>query len=368
MGPETKKLALIIGTRPNFMKAASLLRAAKKEPNIEMIVIHTGQHYDYSMSAVFLNELGIDRIDYSLDIGSSSHSQTIANVMLKLEPILIGTKPSYTIVVGDVNSSLAGALTSAKLNIPIIHVEAGLRSFDHTMPEEINRVLIDRISTLHFITEPAGYNNLINEGHSAENLCIVGNTMIDTLIYQLNNRVENNVHKKYDIAGKYIIVTVHRPSNVDNHQYLQEIVDNVIKISNDIAIIWPIHPRTKNKLEKFKLLTKLENTSNIKLLPPIGYNDFSTLMRAATIVVTDSGGIQEETTFLGIPCLTARDNTERPITLKQGTNVLIGRGAQRLISEVNNVLSNPRVEHQPIDLWDGSAGQRIIEIISAREL
>lgn len=354
------KIIIVVGARPNFMKAFPLVQAAQKL-TVNAVLVHTGQHYSASMSNVFFKDLTLPEPKYNLDIGSGSHSEVTVRCIERLEPVFIKEQPSLVIVVGDVNSTLAGAVVAAKLGIPVAHVEAGLRSFDRSMPEEINRIVTDSVSNEFFVSEPAGVANLIKEGHPENKIHLVGNVMIDTLDYFLPI-VQKCITPK-QLGENYALVTLHRPSNVDKKERLQDICHKLIEVSHCLPVVFPVHPRTKYNLVKYNLWNTLSATSTIRLEDPVGYLDFISWMVHAKLVITDSGGIQEETTALGIPCLTMRDNTERPITVEVGTNRLVGSTGDKLLDYVNNILvCNASFGSRP-PLWDGHAAERIMNII-----
>ncbi|MBT8379972.1 MAG: UDP-N-acetylglucosamine 2-epimerase (non-hydrolyzing) [Ignavibacteria bacterium] len=361
-----KKIISVVGARPNFMKVAPLHRAfLKQKDKIQHLICHTGQHYDENMSKIFFEDLELPKPDFYLGVGSGSHAEQTAEVMIEFEKILHKEKPDLVVVVGDVNSTIACSLTAAKLHIKIAHVEAGLRSFDREMPEEINRVLTDQISDYLFVTERSGLENLINEGISEEKVFFTGNVMIDSLVYFLEKAAASDALKKFDLLdSNYVLVTLHRPSNVDSEKQLQSIVNMLNSVSQKRKIIFPIHPRTKKNLELYSLINKLN--SDVILSEPIGYLDFLSLLRNTGLVITDSGGIQEETTYLGIQCITVRKTTERPITVEKGTNHLVGddfRMAEKTATEIlNGRLKNGQIP----DLWDGNAADKISEIIIAK--
>ena len=395
------KIMSIAGARPNFMKLASIARAAEAHnfnlnsngqdnpDRIHHIIIHTGQHYDEKMSEGFFDELGIPKPDINLEVGSASHAEQTAEIMKRFEQVLVKELPDVLIVVGDVNSTIACTLVAAKIEYPadhsrkkpvIVHVEAGLRSFDRDMPEEINRILTDSLSDLLFVTEQSGIQNLRNEGTAESKIHLVGNVMIDTLMGHLEKAKESTVKEIFSINGRYGLVTLHRPSNVDKLQDLKQILNALHSISQDMPLYFPIHPRTLEKIDRFGLTdlfnwqymdeksspdSTREKTSTFYLTPPLGYLDFLNLTSEATLVITDSGGIQEETTFLNIPCVTLRENTERPITLTEGTNYLIGTDPKKIIATVNSILAGHTKESNIPQFWDGKAGSRIIEIILA---
>jgi len=346
----------IVGTRPNFMKIAPILRAYKKYPKIKSVLIHTGQHYDYDLSKVFFRDLAIPKPVVSLGIGSGNLAEQTAKTMIALEPILMKLKPDMVVVVGDVNSTAAGALTAKYLNLSVAHIEAGLRSFDLTMPEEINRMLTDKISDLLFVTEKSGIVNLLKEGVKKNKIHFVGNTMIDSL----KNGCSKIKIKKFK-GTTFAVLTLHRPSNVDNKNTLGRIaviLDKIRKIG--INIVFPVHPRTLKNIKKFGLQKKFRN---INLMPPLGYLEFIKVVREASFVLTDSGGIQEETAWLGIPCLTMRKNTERPVTLMKSTNTLVGINERKIMVNVKKIMAGKYKQGRDIPLWDGKAAQRIVKII-----
>ncbi len=377
-----KKIIIVAGARPNFIKAAPLIEEFKRHKRyIDILLVHTGQHYDKEMSKLFFNDLGLTEPDVYLGVGSGTHAEQTGKIMIEFEKVCFQEKPDLVIVVGDVNSTIACALVAAKLCIPIAHVEAGLRSFDRTMPEEINRVLTDQISDYLFTTCEDANQNLINEGIPEKKIFFVGNVMIDTLHNHLE-LAKNSIileklglRKKNDIE-KYAIVTLHRPSNVDYPKILMGILDAFIELAIEIPVIFPAHPRTIRQIRKFKFVEMInyeENffsnevnnrNQNILAIPPLGYLDFLCLMSNATIVLTDSGGIQEETTALGIPCLTIRNNTERPITVKEGTNIIVRNDPNKIIRESIKILTGKnRKQYKIPKLWDGNTSERIIRIL-----
>jgi len=337
------------------MKAAPVIAECRIR-GMTQTVVHTGQHYDYNMSQVFFDQLGLPVPDFNLDVGSGSHAEQTAQVMLRLESILRSRLPDWVVVYGDVNSTLAAALVSAKLPLPVAHVEAGLRSFDWSMPEEINRVITDRLSTLLFTPSKDADANLSNESIDAERIRLVGNVMIDTLVkcLPLTERVIGPTR-----PPRYALVTLHRPSNVDSDAVLERIVRTLIGISKRLPIIFPVHPRTRARIDR---MVDLRDAAGLGMVEPMGYLEFLALERLATVVITDSGGIQEETTFLGIPCLTLRDNTERPITVDMGKNTLIGSDYPRLEAQVDEILGGRTVGRTVPPLWDGRAAQRIADV------
>jgi UDP-N-acetylglucosamine 2-epimerase (non-hydrolysing) len=354
------KILHVVGTRPNFMKVAPVHQAISNNPQIRETLVHTGQHYDINMSNIFFQQLGLPEPDINLDVGSSSHAVQTANIMTSLEPVLLEEKPDLVLVYGDVNSTVAAALVCAKLGICVGHVEAGLRSFDRTMPEEINRLLTDQIAELLFTPSIDGNENLIREGVKTNKIHFVGNVMIDTLIRLLPKAHGEGPKAKGLRNENYALVTLHRPSNVDEPEMLANIIKTLEEISLEIPIIFPIHPRTRKLLSEISLNPDNEK---FKLIEPIGYIEFLSLQKGATVVITDSGGIQEETTYLGVPCITIRENTERPVTVTLGTNVLVGQNMELLKTEAKRILEGKGKKGQVPPLWDGKASDRIADII-----
>lgn len=350
----------VVGARPNFMKAAPVIEALKSRCGISNKLVHTGQHYDANMSDVFFQQLGLPQPDISLGVGSGSHAVQTAQIMMRFEEIVLKQQPDLVLVYGDVNSTVAAAVVCAKLLVPVGHVEAGLRSFDRTMPEEINRLLTDQIADLLFTPSPDGDRNLLREGIAQEKIHFVGNVMIDTLVRLLPRAVMPEIDH---VAERYALVTLHRPSNVDDPVMLERIVAGLNDVSQKLQVIFPLHPRTRQRISSFRL--NLGDDCRFKLLDPLGYLEFLTLQRRATVIVTDSGGIQEESTFLGVPCLTLRENTERPITVDVGTNILVGRDVQRLITEIDRILAGDVKVGKVPSLWDGKASERLADVIAA---
>jgi UDP-N-acetylglucosamine 2-epimerase (non-hydrolysing) len=360
------KVILVAGTRPNFIKIAPLLEALRGRPaSFAPFLVHTGQHYDDALSKVFFEELEIPRPDWNLGVGSGPQGQQTAQIMLQLEPLLADERPAAVIVVGDVNSTMAAALVAAKMTIPVVHVEAGLRSFDRTMPEELNRLVTDALSDLLFVSEPSGMENLSREGLDPRKVHLVGNVMIDTL---RNHREKAERSKVLSVLGlvsrNYGVLTLHRPSNVDHPETLRRILVAVGAIGGELPMVLPLHPRTLDRISRLGLGPAIETTPGLRLVPPQGYLDFLKLQAEARLVLTDSGGVQEETTVLGVPCLTIRENTERPITLTQGTNVLVGTDPDRIVAAARRVLGGEaRLQAGLPDLWDGRAAQRIAGVL-----
>jgi UDP-N-acetylglucosamine 2-epimerase (non-hydrolysing) len=353
----------VVGARPNFMKAAPVIAALARRDSIIQTLVHTGQHYDANMSDVFFRQLGLPQPDVNLEVGSGSHAQQTAQVISRFEPVVMEARPDLVLVYGDVNSTVAAALVCAKLLIPVGHVEAGLRSFDRTMPEEVNRLLTDQIADLLFTPSADGDENLLREGTAPGKIHLVGNTMIDTLVRLLPEAAESwKVGKFKNWEGRpYALVTLHRPSNVDDSTMLNEIIAVLSDIGRDISVIFPVHPRTRQRIRDLNLHP---STCDLQLTEPLGYLEFLALQQHAALVITDSGGIQEETTYLGVPCLTVRENTERPVTATLGTNILVGRDMQRMREEVGHILAGHAKRGQVPPLWDGQAGERIAEVVS----
>jgi len=330
---------------------------------VSQVLVHTGQHYDANMSEVFFRQLGLSQPDVNLEVGSDSHAVQTAQIMMRFEKVALTQRPDLVLVYGDVNSTVATALVCAKLLIPVGHVEAGLRSFDRTMPEEINRLLTDQIADLLFTPSPDGNENLLREGVAAEKVHLVGNVMIDTLVRLLPAAEQRDVLARLGLESQgYGLVTLHRPSNVDDPAMLSEIMNALSDISHSLPLIFPVHPRTRQRIADDNLKP---STCKLQLLEPLGYLDFLALQRQATLVITDSGGIQEETTYLGVPCLTVRENTERPVTVTLGTNTLVGQDMERLRAEVGRILAGNGKQGQVPPLWDGHAAERIASIIEA---
>lgn len=365
-----KRLACIVGARPNFMKIAPILRAMKAQPDLKPILIHTGQHYDKKLSDVFFDELGIDPPDISLGIGSGTHANQTADVMVAIEKVLLEAAESgqpfdRLVVVGDVNSTAAAAIAAIKLHIPVAHVEAGLRSFDRSMPEEINRLLTDAICDLLLVSEPSGVTNLKNEGHSDESIHLVGNVMIDTLLAQVERAKTVDTTSRLGLTkGEYGVITLHRPANVDSPEVLSGLIDVLVEIASEMNFVFPVHPRTRGRLQEFDLEKRLTECPGIECLEPLGYLDFLNLTSQAKVIVTDSGGLQEESTALGVPCLTMRPNTERPATVDEGTSTLIGSSAPDLKKYLRQVLDGTYKQGRCPELWDGKAAERIVHILA----
>jgi UDP-N-acetylglucosamine 2-epimerase (non-hydrolysing) len=355
----------VVGARPNYMKMAPLIRAFADEPRMpRALLVHTGQHYDYALNEKLFADLGLPAPEVNLEVGSGSHAVQTAEVMKRFEPLLDQYSPSCVVVVGDVNSTLACSLVAVKRDVPVVHVEAGLRSFDRTMPEEINRLLTDQIADLLYTTERSALDNLVREGVDPERVHFAGNLMIDSLRAALPKAVaprESLAAAGRDaelIDGGFGLVTLHRPSNVDARETLEPLLRALADIAGRLPLVWPMHPRTRASIERFGL-DEFLRLPRLACLPPQGYLEMVGLMNAATVVLTDSGGVQEETTALGVPCLTLRENTERPITVEQGTNTLIGRDFALLRTSVDGILAGGGKRGRLPELWDGQCGERI---------
>lgn len=358
------KIINIVGARPNFMKIAPLMEAYRACPEITPLLVHTGQHYDEAMSDLFFRQLSIPRPDLNLEVGSSSHGRQTAEIMKRFEPVVIKEKPDLVVVVGDVNSTIACGLVAVKLGVKLAHVEAGLRSFDRTMPEEINRVLTDSISDLLFCTEKSGVENLRNEGVGEEKIFFVGNVMIDTLLKHRQQAEESSILGDLALAPKeYAVLTLHRPANVDDPEVFSGIVAALKVIQKDLPVIFPVHPRTRAQLEEVLTSARLAALPNLQPIAPVGYLDFLKLLAESRLVLTDSGGIQEETTILKVPCLTIRENTERPVTCEVGTNRLAGVRKETILAAYRQLSSGRGGEGVIPPLWDGRAAERIVKIL-----
>jgi UDP-N-acetylglucosamine 2-epimerase (non-hydrolysing) len=352
------KILHVVGARPNFMKVAPVIHALAGRPEAQQCLVHTGQHYDANMSDIFFTQLQIPAPDVNLEVGSGSHAQQTAEIMKRFEPVVLERKPDIVLVYGDVNSTVAAALVCSKIGIRVGHVEAGLRSFDRTMPEEINRMVTDRLADLLFTPSEDGDFNLKNEGTPEDKIFQVGNVMIDSLV-RLLPAAERCPRNGY--PERYALVTLHRPSNVDNSQTLKSILESLIEINENLAVVFPVHPRTRQRVSEFGL-----KADKLHLLEPLPYVEFLALQSRAAVVVTDSGGIQEETTYLRVPCLTLRENTERPITVSLGTNVIVGQDRKKLSSELTRIVVGKAKKGTIPPLWDGKTGERIADILFQR--
>lgn len=360
------KVINVVGARPNFMKVAPIVAAMKKRPaEFLPLVVHTGQHYDAAMSDAFFTDLDLPQPDIHLGVGSGSHAAQTAAVMERFEPVVLREKPDWVLVVGDVNSTIACALVCVKLGIKVAHVEAGLRSRDRTMPEEINRLLTDQIADLLFTPSADGDQNLLAEGIPQERISFVGNVMIDSLFKNLERARQSKIKAEMGLTdGEYAVLTLHRPSNVDSRDTFERILSALERISLSLPVIFPVHPRTRKTIAEFGLTDRIAATRNLLLIDPLGYLDFLSLYSTARLVLTDSGGIQEETTALGIPCLTLRENTERPITVELGTNVIVGTDTNRIVSAaLVHLNDSPNQNRQQLPLWDGHTAERILAVL-----
>ncbi|GIV54935.1 MAG: UDP-N-acetylglucosamine 2-epimerase (non-hydrolyzing) [Candidatus Kapaibacterium sp.] len=365
-----RRILSIVGARPNFMKVAPIARAlGAYADHLEHAICHTGQHYDYAMSQAFFEDLDLPAPAFYLGVGSGSHAEQTARIMLAFEPVCREWGPDLVIVVGDVNSTVACTLTAVKLGIETAHVEAGLRSFDRTMPEEINRIATDAICHWHFCTEHSGVENLRREGVPSERVFFVGNTMIDSLLAAMPRIEQCPIVEELGLErGGYAVVTLHRPSNVDDRHQLTMLLDVLTELAEQMPVVFPIHPRTRHMIEHYRLQPHAERARKLHLLEPQRYVHFMALVRSAALVLTDSGGIQEETTVLGVPCITLRTTTERPVTLECGTNVLVPPERERISAAIERVLQNPRQDRCIPPLWDGHAAERIARIIAEQIL
>jgi UDP-N-acetylglucosamine 2-epimerase (non-hydrolysing) len=362
------KIVMVAGARPNFMKIAPLMREMRGRPHLSVRLVHTGQHYDARMSQLFFDELEIPRPDIELEVGSASHAVQTAEIMKRFEPVVQAEAPDAVVVVGDVNSTIACALTAVKLGVGVAHVEAGLRSFDRTMPEEINRILTDAISRWLFVSERSGLENLRREGVADDRVFFVGNVMIDTLLQHRQRSKQSTVLEDLGLVPDgYAALTLHRPASVDDPAVLRRTLAALARIGRELPIVFPVHPRTRKVLQA-ALGADAAAGNWLRLTDPMGYLDFLKLMAHAKMVFTDSGGIQEETTVLGVPCLTLRTSTERPVTLTEGTNVLVGLEPARIIAEGMRALGQERPPRRVPELWDGRAAARIVDVLAGRGL
>jgi UDP-N-acetylglucosamine 2-epimerase (non-hydrolysing) len=357
------KVLAVVGARPNFMKIAPLLWEIQRRDDIDAFLVHTGQHYDERMSRLFFEELRIPRPDANLEVGSGSHAVQTAEVMRRFEPVMEKQRPDAVIVVGDVNSTLACALTAVKLGVPVAHVEAGLRSLDRTMPEEINRLLTDAVSRWLFVSEPSGIINLYQENVDKERIFFVGNVMIDTLLACRERSEQSPILETLHVRKQhYGVLTLHRPANVDEPDVLERLMTAVARLQREVLIVFPVHPRARPQVRDH-----VAGLPNVIVTEPLGYLDFLKLVANARLVLTDSGGLQEETTVLGVPCLTLRENTERPITIHQGTNRLVGLDPERIIAAGLQTLAGGRSQPRRPELWDGQAARRIVDVMTGQE-
>jgi UDP-N-acetylglucosamine 2-epimerase (non-hydrolysing) len=362
---------LVAGARPNFMKLVPVVRALKahgkalSEQHLSWRIVHTGQHYDQGMNGVFFSELGIPEPHVNLNVGSGSHGAQTARILERYEAHLLENRSAATVVFGDVNSTVACALAAVKLGIPVVHVEAGLRSFDRSMPEEINRIVTDALSQVLLVSEPSGVENLKREGVDEKKIHLVGNVMVDTLAHELPKAKESGILARLDLepGEAYGLVTLHRPSNVDDPAVLKALLECLADFSKDLPMVFPVHPRTKKAMDGYGFQTLFEAYPGFRSVSPLPYRDNLCLMSGAKVVLTDSGGMQEETTFLKVPCLTLRDNTERPITVDMGTSRLVGNDPGKVTLGLEEVLQGRWPEGKDIPLWEGKAGERVVEVL-----
>ena len=358
------KIVNIVGARPNLVKMAPLLREMRRHSDIQPILVHTGQHYDEKLSDVFFRQMGIPEPDVNLEVGSGSHALQTAEVLKRIEPVLIEERPDFVLVVGDVNSTLAVTLAATKLGIRVVHVEAGLRSFDRTMPEEINRVVTDALADYLFVTEQDAIDNLLREGRTRDDIFFVGNVMIDALRQFLPIAQQSRIGHELGLENgngyePFAVLTLHRPSNVDSAETLSKLLTALESVADLLPIVFPVHPRTRQKLSSLQL----KPHRNLRLVEPLGYLDFLCLLSRARLVLTDSGGIQEETTALGVPCLTLRENTERPVTVSEGTNEIVGQDPTRIIAAAREVNNGRSKQGRIPQYWDGRAAERIVDVL-----
>lgn len=358
------KIANIVGARPNFVKIAPMIQGMGKHSEIRQLLIHTGQHSDVQLSEIFFRQLGIPAPDINLEVGSGTHAWQVGEILQRIEPVLLEHRPDLVMVVGDVNSTVAASLAAVKLGIPVAHVEAGLRSFDRTMPEEINRVITDAVADYLFATEPAAVQNLLREGRPQDRIYLVGNVMIDSLHQFLPLAQQSKIVEELGLMNDaevraFAVLTLHRPSNVDSSDKLRPLLRAVKHISAQVPVIFPVHPRTQQSFRELGI----EPCPGLRQIQPVGYLDFVCLMSRARFVLTDSGGVQEETTALGVPCLTLRTNTERPITVSEGTNEIVGTDPDGIIAAAGEILAGRRKVGRVPQLWDGHAAQRILQVL-----
>jgi len=361
------KIINIVGARPNLMKIAPILEAMKGAPFLEPILLHTGQHYDERMSGAFFRELAIPEPDIFLGVGSDTHAKQVAKIMERFDDVCDALKPDVILVVGDVNSTMACSLVGAKKDIQVVHVEAGIRSFDKTMPEEINRIVTDSVSNLLLAPTKDAVDNLMNEGHEEDSIRLVGNIMIDTLMRSKPMIEASRILDTLELErGNYVAMTMHRPTNVDSIDSFRNIISALTYIQSKIKVVFPMHPRTKKMIDKLGLKEHLDSLSNIIVTEPLGYFDFGKLVSESKFVITDSGGLQEETTVYGIPCITLRENTERPVTITEGTNELAGSNTNLIIELAESILDNEWKKGSIPELWDGLTARRIVAAIEEK--
>ena len=362
--PNRLKIMNIVGARPNLPKIAPLMREMKRHADVEPLLVHTGQHYDDKLNDIFFRQMGIPAPDANLEVGSGSHAAQTAEILKRIEPVLLDRRPDLVLVVGDVNSTIAVSLAAVKLGMRVAHVEAGLRSFDRSMPEEINRILTDALADYLFVTEDDAIEHLLKEGRPRESIFLVGNVMIDSLRYFLPTAQQSRIGEDLGLAKgqdwrRFAVLTLHRPSNVDSADKLNELLGAIDSIAAEVPVIFPVHPRTRQRLAQ----AGVSHHPDLKFVEPVGYLDFLCLLSRATLVLTDSGGIQEETTALGIPCLTLRENTERPATITQGTNLLVGTDPANIVSAARKSLAGESKAGRIPPLWDGHSAERIVDIL-----
>ena len=363
------KVVNIVGARPNFVKIAPLMQAMVKSSIIDPILLHTGQHYDYNMSESFFRELEIPEPDVYLNVGSDTHGKQVAKIMKKFDDFCEEHHPELVVVVGDVNSTMACSLVAVKRHIKVAHIEAGIRSYDRSMPEEVNRIVTDSVADLLLPPSQDAVENLLKEGHASEQIHLVGNIMIDTLLKNQQKILRSDIIQTLKLSPQeFALLTLHRPSNVDDLQSLGNIIEALEVIQNRIKIVFPVHPRTKKRIEEFGLMNRINHSENIILTEPLGYFDFGKLVYDANFVMTDSGGIQEETTVYQIPCITIRDNTERPVTIWQGTNELAGSNKEKIIDFANQILDGNWKKGTIPELWDGKTAERIVNVFENLKL
>ncbi len=362
-----KTIALVVGARPNFMKAAPLIKNLREnEPGFDSLLIHTGQHYDRQLSELFFEQLEMPKPDIFLGVGSASHAEQTAKIMIELEKAFQESRPDLLVVFGDVNSTMAAAIVAAKMSIKIAHVEAGLRSFDSTMPEEINRIVTDRLSDYLFVTEVSGIRNLKNEGVPSSKIFFTGNIMIDSLVNNLKKANSSNILNDLALEPKkYATFTLHRPSNVDDKNILSGMFRVMAAVGEKMPVVFPCHPRTRHRIEEFGLQNRVPK-GNVRVIEPLGYLDFLKLQADSRMVLTDSGGVQEETTFLRIPCVTLRENTERPITVDVGSNVLCGSDPEKIIDMASVILNGQEKKSEIPRFWDGQTSNRIVSVLKTK--
>ena len=360
------RIVHVVGARPNFMKIAPVLEACGRRPRLQSTLVHTGQHYDEKMSRLFFEELSIPRPDVDLEVGSGSQAAQTALILQRIEPLLVERRPDVVLVVGDVNSTVACGLAAVKLGIRLAHVEAGLRSFDRSMPEEINRLVTDAISDLLFVTEQSGLDNLAREGVAPEKVHFVGNVMIDTLVKHRASAERSGILERLRlVSGGYAVLTLHRPANVDDAATFAGLLEPIAELSREVPVVFPVHPRTRAALAAVSSAWPVG--ADVRPIEPLGYLDFLKLTSDARLVLTDSGGIQEETTILGVPCVTLRDNTERPVTITHGTNVLAGTDGPGIRDAIARARAGRAAPASPPPLWDGRAAERIADVLEAFE-